>query len=200
MKDIATVALALFVVVVLVATLQELRRRSRSLVAARLEARTDDLTGCKNKRDWRERIEYLQTNRIPFSFILFDVANFKAANEILGHVGADKLLQQVAKVIRSEEQPGHRVGGDEFVIALPGGTVAQALDARDRIVASIGFVELAPGVELFMAGAIGTWWPGQDWDQTLLYSDFLLEQGKARTKQSRGLPLSREETLALLGS
>jgi diguanylate cyclase (GGDEF)-like protein len=55
--------------------------------------------------------------------LMIDVDNFKPLNDTLGHAAGDDLLRAIGQLIRSAirgEDVGFRVGGDEFVVLLPG--------------------------------------------------------------------------------
>lgn len=184
--------------VVLAAALVVLVRRRRDGYRSWLEARVDDLTGLGNRRGWRERVERLQREERGFAFALFDVANLKAANAVLGHVIADEVLRSVARVVRANEGPGYRLGGDEFGVVIAGGTFKEAEALRDRIEERVGTVEVVPGVVVFIAGAVGRWAPGENLSDRLVAADHALEQRKSAKKARLGLPLTREELAARL--
>jgi diguanylate cyclase (GGDEF)-like protein len=71
----------------------------------------------------------------PLVVAFFDVDHLKVINDSLGHVAGDRMLQQVVDAIRESVRSFDliiRYGGDEFVCAFPGITVA---DAMKRVVA-----------------------------------------------------------------
>tara|TARA_R110002167_G_scaffold31082_1_gene102392 strand:+ start:85 stop:675 length:591 start_codon:yes stop_codon:yes gene_type:complete len=174
----------------------ELRRLRRSRDALRVESRTDALTGCWNKRRWLERLDELQGKQL--AFVLLDLANLKAANELLGHVGADDVLAEVAGQIREGTDAVFRTGGDEFAVLLPGASLGDAKAVRDRIEARIGIRFLAPACPVFLAGGVGTCGPGCDPVPRMRAADREQERRKADRKRLAGAPLTREATLALL--
>lgn len=189
--DAATIALLL--------AWREIRRLRVQVAGARAEARTDELTGLGNKRSYREHVGELQGSP-GFSFVLFDVANLKALNTALGHEQADAVLADIAAQVRDGDVLGHRIGGDEFFLALPGGTAETGKIVRDRIERAVGLAEISPDVLGFIVGAVGEWRPGDDFAATLTAADFELERRKAERKTGLGLPLSRAETLARVGA
>lgn len=85
---------------------------------------TDYLTGVYNRK-W---LDYSITNRInrsstkqSFAAILIDLDDFKAVNDTYGHDAGDKVLQNVARVLKSclgYESLLARYGGDEFYIIV----------------------------------------------------------------------------------
>lgn len=164
------------------------------------EARTDDMTGLGNRRRWRETIEALQAAGAPFAVVLFDLANLKAANSVLGHAGADALLREVTGCIRAETDLAMRLGGDEFAVVLPGADVAGGAVVRDRIEQRAGERAIAPGATVFLAGDVTTWEPGADLHERMQAADFGLERRKADRKRALGQATTREATLATLAA
>ena len=83
---------------------------------------TDSLTGVFNRRYFDENM-YLYENEGAVSrqvgFIILDVTNFKSINDNFGHMTGDKVLIDIARVMRGcirKEDTLMRVGGDEFLI------------------------------------------------------------------------------------
>ncbi len=103
----------------------------------------DVLTKLKNRSFYVDELNRLQRKGpFPVSAIVLDMDNLKTVNDQLGHAAGDALLRRAGEVLaKAIRKPYHaaRIGGDEFVMLLPGA------DARDaEIVAdSIGkLVEL----------------------------------------------------------
>jgi diguanylate cyclase (GGDEF)-like protein len=116
----------------------------RTLVAAELSARTradhDGLTGLRNRSALERCLTELdaqsQTTAAPVSLLLCDLDEFKAVNDTLGHAAGDVVLADVAAALRGE-LPGYdlifRMGGDEYVVVLPGSSAVQAQAVGDRL-------------------------------------------------------------------
>ena len=108
-----------------------------SLVA---EARTDVLTGLKNRRSFDEELhrQFAQRQRqgIVFSLLVIDLDHFKQVNDTHGHPAGDLVLQTVAqrltKTLR-EMDLVYRHGGEEFAVICPGSRLHQAATAAERI-------------------------------------------------------------------
>jgi diguanylate cyclase (GGDEF)-like protein len=117
-----------------------LRLLRDALDRERLLARVDPLTGLPNRRDFFERGHLLlaaaSRRREPFSAVFIDLDHFKAVNDQLGHDVGDRLLQQVAEIMRREVRAmdvAGRLGGDEFALLLPYTSPAEVLSLIQRI-------------------------------------------------------------------
>ncbi|HEY7453465.1 MAG TPA: GGDEF domain-containing protein, partial [Thermoleophilaceae bacterium] len=99
----------------------------RTLAQSHAEARTDSLTGLKNRRNLLADLEVqlsLSTQGAPRVLLLFDLDGFKEYNDAFGHPAGDGLLVRLAaRLADAVGAAGHayRLGGDEFcVLACPG--------------------------------------------------------------------------------
>tara|TARA_R110000851_G_scaffold120002_1_gene248062 strand:- start:4808 stop:5413 length:606 start_codon:yes stop_codon:yes gene_type:complete len=159
----------------------------------------DPLTGLPNRRAWDHATDALIDRGHAFAFVLFDMANLKAANTALGHVGADNLIRRAEEATRGGE-PFYRVGGDEFALLLPGDgcdvDVAHAEAARMRIERQFGTTHVASRAPVFLAGAAGSWKPGEDFAGACVETDAALDQHKLARKSALGAHLNREDALA----
>ena len=103
-------------------------------------SRQDELTGLANYRALRERLREEigrhTRNERSFALILFDLDGFKQVNDRFGHLGGDRVLTQVAEVLRDGVRAGDivfRQGGDEFAVIAPETSVADAEDLTARL-------------------------------------------------------------------
>jgi diguanylate cyclase (GGDEF)-like protein len=111
-------------------------------------ARTDGLTGLLNRRSLEEALQHelsrAQRYGSSLSLLMLDVDHFKQFNDRHGHPLGDKLLRQVAEVIRTtvrEADLPARYGGEEFVVILPETELEAAMSVGERIrqgVAALG--------------------------------------------------------------
>lgn len=98
---------------------------------------TDGLTGLYNRRSILEMLQREETRAheqdVPLAVGLLDLDHFKRINDRLGHLVGDRVLREVAEVIREQLPAGARAGrfgGEEFLVVLPG---ADASEARVRV-------------------------------------------------------------------
>jgi len=110
----------------LVFVARDISERRDMLEKLRRLSVTDELTGLFNYRFLRDRLryEFRRAGRYgqPLSFIMIDLDFFKSVNDTYGHPAGDKVLHEVARMIR--EKTRHvdvvaRYGGEEFAILLP---------------------------------------------------------------------------------
>ena len=106
--------------------------------------RTDALTALNNLRYFNElaghAFEVARRYHQPLSLIMFDIDKFKNVNDTLGHSVGDQVLIQTAQVVSSQLRAADifgRIGGDEFVIILPGTNAQQAFPMAERIRAEV---------------------------------------------------------------
>ena len=116
------------------------RELIRQLQIAERTARTDALTGVYNRRFMREaltrEVARADRNQSSFSVLFVDVDKFKDFNTRFGHVVGDRVLIDVATVLKKNfraEDVVTRYGGDEFLIIMPDTSSAQAEVAVQRL-------------------------------------------------------------------
>jgi len=115
----------------------ELETRNAQLLEVALH---DPLTGLYNRRYVNEVIGQLASRARRYdedlSCMMIDIDRFKRANDKLGHLAGDRILQLAGQVIvesiRSADVAA-RFGGDEFVVLLPNSAFGNALACAERI-------------------------------------------------------------------
>lgn len=108
--------------------------------AVERRASTDSLTGLANRVTFETRFAaqavYFERYARPFSVVMLDVDFFKKFNDTWGHEAGDKVLKQVAEVMRNtvrEVDLPARHGGEEFVVLLPETNLRAAAEAAERL-------------------------------------------------------------------
>jgi diguanylate cyclase (GGDEF)-like protein len=131
----------------------------------------DALTGLYNYGYFKEALHYevekSRRYKMPLSLFFLDIDNFKQVNDTLGHLKGDKVLRQVAAILKQGIRQADllcRYGGDEFVMLLSQTPPDQAmvlaerlrqditqsamnrLEKRCKVTVSIGVAGLEPGM------------------------------------------------------
>lgn len=124
----------------LVCIVADISERRRMLDEIYRLARTDSLTGLWN-RGWfmdlaRRELARARRASTSLSLIMVDADHFKRINDTHGHEAGDDALRCLARVLSvsvREEDLVARLGGEEFVVLLPGAELADALAVAERI-------------------------------------------------------------------
>lgn len=94
---------------------------------------TDELTGLFSRRRINEKLDRIkrqctvQNKIVPVA--IFDIDRFKAINDTHGHLVGDDMLRMIARIARQNAATGvsiGRIGGEEFLMLMPGMTVFEA--------------------------------------------------------------------------
>ncbi len=103
-------------------------------------ATTDELTGLANRRGFMEAIgletERARRYRSDLALAMIDVDGFKAINDACGHVFGDRVLVEVARVLKDGARATDvvaRYGGDEIIVLMPNTDARQAVSVVERI-------------------------------------------------------------------
>lgn len=107
-------------------------------------AMRDQLTSLCNRYHLSEELPRLvaeaQESGKPLSMIVLDIDHFKQVNDTFGHQAGDRVLEQVAQSLDGyfrDENLLARIGGEEFVVILPGVGLAEAIIRAESVRARI---------------------------------------------------------------
>ena len=149
-------------------------------------ATTDALTELPNRRSLLQRLEEeLARHRrsgAPFSCALADVDHFKRVNDLFGHPEGDRVLKQVARVLRGSLRLHDlvgRYGGEEFLVLLPATDLEAAKPAVERLRASVqAEVSAGDGEAITASFGLALWSAGEPVETLLSRVDTALYRAK----------------------
>jgi diguanylate cyclase (GGDEF)-like protein len=153
------------------------------------QARTDALTGIMNRRAALERLvqEIARAERqaTPLGVGMVDIDHFKRINDACGHAAGDHVLRQIVDrscaSIRPYDGIG-RVGGEEFLVILPGPERAELAGVLERLREAVSRSPVeVDGRDMPVTVSIGgDMYAGQSVDGLMRSADSALYQAKAQ--------------------
>jgi diguanylate cyclase (GGDEF)-like protein len=157
--------------------------------ATKLEeiAYQDELTGIGNRRLLDNQlpgiIDAARGAQTPLAVVMLDLDFFKSVNDSLGHAMGDRVLIQVAELLRKHIRPGDllaRTGGEEFVLALPriGAEAATQICERLRLsISEFHWAALSPNLKLTASLGVACA-PEYDMNTLIERADFAMYRAK----------------------
>jgi diguanylate cyclase (GGDEF)-like protein len=128
-------------------------QEANSAGTERVLARTDELTGISNRRNF---LTYLNSAKAGYVFLL-DLDGFKEVNDSLGHDAGDQLLRQVTSRFSRVLPPNAliaRLGGDEFGI-IANISEQEAVELSQAIQSTLSYPLLISNKEVRIGVSIG---------------------------------------------
>ncbi|WP_293443107.1 diguanylate cyclase [Persephonella sp.] len=108
------------------------------------ETFTDPMLNVLNRRAFIQlgntEIEKAKMRNIPLSIMVLDLDRFKYINDTYGHAIGDKVLKDFVETVRkiiSTRELFFRVGGEEFILLLPGADIKKAVEIGEKIRKSV---------------------------------------------------------------
>jgi diguanylate cyclase (GGDEF)-like protein len=155
----------------------DLEHRSSSVI--------DPLTGMLNRNALQTRIAELVQQaailREPVALIIGDLDNFKAINDGHGHAAGDAVLKDVAYRMRKSLRAydlAYRLGGEEFLIVLPGADGRQAAEVAETLRHAIADDPIA-GLLVTISFGVSASDPGEfEYDAVFAEADIALYRSK----------------------
>jgi diguanylate cyclase (GGDEF)-like protein len=134
---------------------------ARRFREARQLADLDALTNLHNRRYFHETLarECSRAHRYDrrLALVVFDIDDFKAINDRIGHLAGDSVLAAVAERVHSVVRSADvacRVGGDEFGVILPESTLNDAEQLYRRVQFAVAARPIGPFDRLHLSAGI----------------------------------------------
>jgi diguanylate cyclase (GGDEF)-like protein len=167
---IAPIALILSVAVLSTALMQsDIQHRSDAVI--------DQLTGMLNRKALAVRVQELaQQSSVtgdPVGVIVADLDRFKQVNDTRGHATGDTVLTAVAYVLRKQLRAfdlAYRLGGEEFVILVPGSDLAHTAELAERLRERVCASPVGEGVRVTMSLGVGASQQGERFNYASVFS------------------------------
>ncbi|MHB8170668.1 MAG: diguanylate cyclase [Thermincolia bacterium] len=145
---------------------------------------TDDLTTLYNTRKFYEDLkkEMKRSSRTGqvFSLLVIDIDNFKQYNDVYGHLGGDKVLKRIGRLLKNnlrKTDSAYRYGGDEFVVILPETTSEDAKEVADKIRLIYEKLDLIPTT---LSIGVADYNPDYDQEQIIKLADVAMYEAKKK--------------------
>jgi diguanylate cyclase (GGDEF)-like protein len=177
-----------------VGTYEDITERYRAEESITHIARHDALTDLPNRLLFSEKmikgLARVAAKKDAMAVMCFDLDNFKAVNDSLGHPVGDMLLQELAKrlcVTVGEEDTVARLGGDEFAIIHPTADARDAEKLAQRLISTTSAPFVIEGQEIHSSICIGIALApdhGTTAEQLMKCADLALYRAKSQGRNS----------------
>ena len=148
-----------------VVCIADVTESARLREALERRASTDALTSCLNRAGAVAALEQALADvgsNEGVGLLFIDLDSFKTINDSHGHAIGDRVLEVVARRLRSACGPGDlvgRLGGDEFVVIAPRlHSAATARVLADRISRQLDGPTVVDGIVVPIAASVGVAW------------------------------------------
>jgi diguanylate cyclase (GGDEF)-like protein len=144
----------------------------------RSETVIDPLTGMLNRKALATRVSELEQQSLvsgePIGLVVGDLDHFKQVNDSCGHATGDAVLKEVAYEMRKELRAfdlAYRLGGEEFLVVLPGADSHQAERLAERLREIIAGVEFSGQQRLTMSFGVSASPRGRRFDYSRVFGE-----------------------------
>ncbi|QSX29222.1 diguanylate cyclase [Shewanella cyperi] len=187
-KLLQLTTMVLVLVILAIVSVFAYKQAQRSKLMEHL-ALTDFLTKLPNRRHIYRRgelfVQQAKKQQSAMSVILFDADHFKKVNDHYGHDVGDKALVVLADCasaqMRKADMVG-RIGGEEFLVLLPGTSLAQAGEIAERLRKAMDDTDMndiSTGLSLTISAGVASLDKDKSFSALLNRADHALYQAKA---------------------
>jgi diguanylate cyclase (GGDEF)-like protein len=150
----------------------------RSDVEHRSDSVIDPLTGMLNRKALEVRVHELgmqsEVTGEPVGVIVADLDHFKVVNDTHGHLTGDLVLRDVAYLLRKQLRAfdlAYRLGGEEFLVLLPGSDVPQSAELANRLREGIAAGLPGGGVPVTISLGVAASRQGEGFDYAAVFAE-----------------------------
>ena len=154
------------------------------IVSIQDERDTDPLTGVRNRRGLERLLRTTKWSGKAVSILICDIDRFKQINDRYGHHGGDLVLEHFGRTLVSNVRESDivvRLGGEEFVVIMPGTELAAGVAIAERIrslTPAMRSDTIAPGLVVQCSIGVTQLRDGEDIWSAIRRADELLYQAK----------------------
>lgn len=158
-------------------------------VNARLQqlSHSDALTGLRNRNEfdalYEQELQRSRRHGMALSVVLLDIDFFKRINDGHGHPAGDRVLQQVAGLLKVNARTVDHVirwGGEEFLLLCPSTSAAQAQAMAERMLQAAREHDFGLGQPVTLSAGVATLAPGEAPGHMFEQVDSALYQAKTQ--------------------
>ncbi|MGF1719027.1 sensor domain-containing diguanylate cyclase [Vibrio kyushuensis] len=138
-------------------------------------SKKDYLTGIYNRYGFDEikakQLALAIREKRPVSLIMFDIDRFKLINDSLGHLRGDKVIKDIARMLRIHLRDSDvvaRFGGEEFIALLYGADSALGLEVAQRVCNAVK-KSYYGDLELTLSAGVSTYLPNEMLEKPILH-------------------------------
>jgi len=149
----------------------------RSDIQHRSDAVVDQLTGMLNRKALSARVQELEQQSVVtgdrIGVIVADLDHFKDINDTHGHAVGDVVLKEVAYLLRKHLRAfdlAYRLGGEEFVVLVPGSGLGDSAELAERLRAAICAKPLGDDVPVSLSVGVGASKHGERFDYKAIFA------------------------------
>ncbi|RAO74438.1 GGDEF domain-containing protein [Dyella jiangningensis] len=151
----------------------------------RAQAHTDGLTGLLQRNRFlelaRDALDDIYLRRMPAAVLYLDADHFKQLNDTFGHAAGDDVLVKLADRLRSQMRESDligRIGGEEFVVLLPGADLQHAQLRAEQLREAMRVVQRPDRPLTISIGIAPCNRPGESIDSLMSRADMAMRQAK----------------------
>jgi len=170
--------------------IQDISARKKAEEYLRYLGTHDVMTGLYNRAYFEETLLRLEKKRDePICGIMVDLDGLKATNDNLGHQAGDALIRRAAEVLKANfegEYIAARIGGDEFIVILPGMNAPAAAETIVRLQELVALNnKFYREPELSISLGTATSQPGLSLEKVISLADYAMYANKAQRHRRR---------------